>query len=166
MSAWPDGRRPIQGVKRAINPAPNARPTPKITRALTTTRATRSTVFFMCRGARPCRPRAGQLYRRAHRPRGRRTGQGWTCRTQQTSPPTSRGQTGDDDRSAVFYVEGQAKTLAWMTLEATAEPIAAESIATRDEVQRELDGIWSFTNDPASLIVGPRIFQLWVRHQG
>jgi hypothetical protein len=58
--------------------------------------------------ARPPRPRAGQLYRRAHRPRGRR---------------------GSFSR---FYVEGQAKTLAWMTLEATAEPIALPVGVSRD----------------------------------
>ncbi len=62
-----------------------------------------------------------------------------------------------------FYIEGEAKTLPWSTLEATADPIVAESIASRDEVEAALLDLERVAEDPRSLIVGPRIFQLWCR---
>lgn len=53
--------------------------------------------------------------------------------------------------------------LPWTTLEATAEPIVAEAIASREEVEAALDDLASFSEDPVSVIVGPGIFQLWPR---
>jgi ubiquinone/menaquinone biosynthesis C-methylase UbiE len=61
--------------------------------------------------------------------------------------------------------EGEGKTLAWSTLEATAEAIASERVATREEVTAALTDLQRFTADPRTLICGPRIFQLWSRRQ-
>jgi hypothetical protein len=57
----------------------------------------------------------------------------------------------------------EAKSLAMTTLDATADLIVAESIASRDEVETALLDLERLTEDPASLIVGPRIFQVWYR---
>ena len=60
-------------------------------------------------------------------------------------------------------IEGEAKSLPWTTLDATADLIVAESIASRDEVEAALLDLETTTKDPGSLITGPRIFQLWCR---
>jgi SAM-dependent methyltransferase len=62
-----------------------------------------------------------------------------------------------------IYLEGETKMLPWTTLEATAEPIVAEAIASREEVAAALDDLASFSQGPESVIVGPAIFQLWSR---
>jgi len=59
--------------------------------------------------------------------------------------------------------EGDAKTLALSTLEATAEAIVSESVATPDQVTAALDSLRRFTDDPRAFICGPRVFQLWSR---
>jgi SAM-dependent methyltransferase len=56
---------------------------------------------------------------------------------------------------------GEGKTLAWSTLEASADAIVAERVASRDEVTAALTDLWQFTADPRTLISGPRVFQLW-----
>ena len=61
------------------------------------------------------------------------------------------------------WIEGQEKTLAWSTLEATAEAIMSEGVASRDEVTAALTALQRFTADPRTLIGGPRTFQLWSR---
>lgn len=61
------------------------------------------------------------------------------------------------------YTVGEGKTLALSTLDATADAIVAEELATRDEVNAALASLSQFTDDPRSLIGGPRIFQLWYR---
>jgi SAM-dependent methyltransferase len=53
------------------------------------------------------------------------------------------------------------KSLAWSTLEASAEAIVAERVASQEEVTAALASLWQFTADPQTLISGPRIFQLW-----
>jgi SAM-dependent methyltransferase len=58
---------------------------------------------------------------------------------------------------------GEAKSLAWSTLEATADAVVGEGIATREEVQAALDELDRFTRDPTTLIIGPRIFQYIAR---
>jgi SAM-dependent methyltransferase len=58
---------------------------------------------------------------------------------------------------------GEEKTLAWSTLQASREAIVAEGIATDGEVDAALASLRSFTDDPSTLIGGPRIFQLWAR---
>jgi ubiquinone/menaquinone biosynthesis C-methylase UbiE len=59
--------------------------------------------------------------------------------------------------------QGEAKALAYLTLDATADAIVAEGVATQDEVTAALASLGRFTDDPRTLICGPRIFQLWAR---
>ena len=59
--------------------------------------------------------------------------------------------------------QGEAKMLAWSTLDATAEAIISEGIATPDQVTAALASLRRFTDDPDTLICGPRVFQLWSR---
>ncbi len=61
------------------------------------------------------------------------------------------------------WTEGEGKTLAWSTLEATADAIVAERVASADEVTAALTALWQFTADPQTLISGPRVFQYWSR---
>jgi hypothetical protein len=57
---------------------------------------------------------------------------------------------------------GDEKAMAWSTLDATQEAIVAEGLASADEVAAALADLRRFTDDPTTLISGPRIFQLWV----
>jgi len=59
------------------------------------------------------------------------------------------------------WTGGEGKTLAWSTLEASAQAIVAERVASQDEVTAALTALWQFTADPQTLISGPRIVQLW-----
>ena len=61
------------------------------------------------------------------------------------------------------YVEGEGKTLPLTTLEATADLVVAESIAGRDEVEAALRDLKRLAEDRETLLLGPRIFQLWCR---
>jgi len=60
-------------------------------------------------------------------------------------------------------LEGEEKTLPWSTLEASTEAIVSEHLASNDEVTAALASLQHFTEDPQTLICGPRIFQLWSR---
>ena len=57
---------------------------------------------------------------------------------------------------------GDAKAMAWSTLDATQEAIVAEGVASTDEVAAALADLRRFTDDPATVLSGPRVFQLWV----
>ena len=59
--------------------------------------------------------------------------------------------------------EGDAKALAWSTLEATGDAVLAEGLATAAELSAALASLREFTADPGTLICGPRVFQLWSR---
>jgi ubiquinone/menaquinone biosynthesis C-methylase UbiE len=61
------------------------------------------------------------------------------------------------------YVDGEGKTLPQTTLEATADLIVAESIASREEVEGALRDLERLAEDEETLLLGPRIFQLWRR---
>ncbi len=61
------------------------------------------------------------------------------------------------------YSGGPGKTLALSTLDATAEAILSEGIASEAELRDALASLAQFTNEPQTLISGPRIFQLWAR---
>jgi len=61
--------------------------------------------------------------------------------------------------------EGEAKTLPMLTIEATADAIDAEGIATEDEVNAARASLMEFTNDPQTVVVGPHVFQLWSRRE-
>ena len=59
------------------------------------------------------------------------------------------------------WTEGKEKTLAWSTLEATAEAIVSQRVASEGDVMAALATLERFTADPQTLICGPCIFQLW-----
>ena len=59
--------------------------------------------------------------------------------------------------------QGEAKMLAWSTLDATAEAIISERLATEDQITAALASLRRFSDDPHTLICGPRVFQLWAR---
>lgn len=61
---------------------------------------------------------------------------------------------------------GETKRLALVTLEATADAIVAENLASKDEVNAALASLAAFTDDPNTLVSDPRIFQLWCRRSG
>jgi hypothetical protein len=58
---------------------------------------------------------------------------------------------------------GEARMLAWSTLEATADAVIAEGIATADEVAAALASLRRLADDARALICGPRVFQVWSR---
>jgi ubiquinone/menaquinone biosynthesis C-methylase UbiE len=62
-----------------------------------------------------------------------------------------------------LWIQGEEKTLAWGTLEATREAIVSEGVASEDEVTSALAALHDFAADPHTLICGPRVFQLWSR---
>jgi ubiquinone/menaquinone biosynthesis C-methylase UbiE len=59
--------------------------------------------------------------------------------------------------------QGEAKMLAWSTLDATAEAIISERLATEDQITAALASLRQFSDDPHTLMCGPRVFQLWAR---
>jgi len=58
-------------------------------------------------------------------------------------------------------VSGEAKELAWSTLDATGGAILAEGVATSEELAAALASLRRFTDDETTLIGRPRTFQLW-----
>lgn len=61
------------------------------------------------------------------------------------------------------HSSGAAKTLPHATIEATADAIIAEGIASRREVDAALADLAAFTADPSTVIGRPRTFQVWAR---
>jgi hypothetical protein len=64
-----------------------------------------------------------------------------------------------------LHLADQGKMLALSTLDATADAILAEGVATEDEVTAAMASLAQFTADAGTLIGGPRIFQLLSRRQ-
>jgi SAM-dependent methyltransferase len=58
---------------------------------------------------------------------------------------------------------GESKNLSLSTLEATANSIVAEGLASEDEVRSAITTLTDFTNDPRTVVGDPRIFQVWAR---
>ena len=56
---------------------------------------------------------------------------------------------------------GEAKTLSLSTLEATAEAIVEEGLASTEEVNAAIDDLAAFTADEGTVVGDPRVFQLW-----
>lgn len=59
--------------------------------------------------------------------------------------------------------QGEARTLARSTLEATADAIIAEGLASPGQVTAALASLRRLAEDPRTLTCGPRVFQLWSR---
>jgi ubiquinone/menaquinone biosynthesis C-methylase UbiE len=59
--------------------------------------------------------------------------------------------------------DGEGKTVPLLTMDATADAIVAEGIASEDEVRAARASLSEFTDDPSTVIGSPRIFQLWSR---
>jgi SAM-dependent methyltransferase len=62
-----------------------------------------------------------------------------------------------------LHIADEGKPLALVTLEATAQSILTEGLATEDELNAAVESLATFTADPRSLIAGPRVFQIWRR---
>jgi ubiquinone/menaquinone biosynthesis C-methylase UbiE len=63
-----------------------------------------------------------------------------------------------------LYIAGdEGKKLALSTLEASGEAILDAGIASKEELDTALARLAELTDDPRSLISGPRVFQLWAR---
>jgi hypothetical protein len=56
-----------------------------------------------------------------------------------------------------------AKSLALSTLVNIADAVLAEELATSAEIDAALAALNRYTEDPRSLVSGPRIFQVWGR---
>lgn len=63
----------------------------------------------------------------------------------------------------VLHRVDEGKQLALSTLDTTADAVRAADLATADEIAAARQQLVTLTNDPHSLIVGPRIFQVWAR---
>jgi ubiquinone/menaquinone biosynthesis C-methylase UbiE len=61
------------------------------------------------------------------------------------------------------YAAGEGKTLAFSTLEATADSLLEARLATPDVISAALASLARFTEDPDTIVGDPRIFQLWCR---
>ena len=59
--------------------------------------------------------------------------------------------------------DGEAKSLAWSTLEGSSDAILSSGVATSEELASALADLAAFTNDPHSLLAGPRLFQVWAQ---
>jgi len=62
-----------------------------------------------------------------------------------------------------LHIANEGETLALSTLDATADAIVAERLASEAEITTALASLAAFTDDPRTLIGGPRVFQLWAR---
>ena len=61
------------------------------------------------------------------------------------------------------YTTGEEKSLMLSTLKETADAIIAAKLASENEVSSAIANLAAFTDDPATIIAHPRIFQLWSR---
>ncbi|MFZ0830175.1 MAG: methyltransferase domain-containing protein [Thermoplasmata archaeon] len=60
-------------------------------------------------------------------------------------------------------IEQEAKSLPWLSLQATQEAILSAGLAKRGEFDAALESLAKFCADPATLVSGPRMFQVWSR---
>ena len=61
------------------------------------------------------------------------------------------------------HSSGEGKTLALSTLEATADAIVAEDVASEDEVTAAIASLTAYTTTPGTVVGSPRTFQVWAR---
>jgi SAM-dependent methyltransferase len=60
-----------------------------------------------------------------------------------------------------FHVDQEEKAIGLSTLINIADAVLAESLAERAEIERLIQELEAFTNDPTTIISLPRIFQAW-----
>ena len=60
---------------------------------------------------------------------------------------------------------GLEKTLPLLTLDATADALIGERLASQDEVDAARASLAEFAADPGTVVAGPQIFQLWSRRE-
>lgn len=60
-----------------------------------------------------------------------------------------------------LHLEGEEKKLMLVTLENITEPVLAEGLSNRDELDSTIEGLTAFTADPTTLVSLPRVFQSW-----
>ena len=60
-----------------------------------------------------------------------------------------------------LHLEGEHKRLMLVTLENITDPVLAEGLANKDEIDRTIEGLVAFTADPTTLVSLPRVFQSW-----
>jgi ubiquinone/menaquinone biosynthesis C-methylase UbiE len=60
---------------------------------------------------------------------------------------------------------GEGKMISYLTLEATADAIVNNGLATEDDVKTALVSLLAYTQDPTTVIGDPRVFQLWAHKQ-
>lgn len=60
-------------------------------------------------------------------------------------------------------MEGGIKLLICVTLEAIADTVLADGLATRAELQQTIDELTAFARDRNTVLGGPRVFQVWGR---
>jgi ubiquinone/menaquinone biosynthesis C-methylase UbiE len=60
-------------------------------------------------------------------------------------------------------ITGDTKLLAVSTLDAIADAILSDGLATRDELDAAIADLAAFTEEPDTLIGDPRTFQIWAR---
>lgn len=58
-------------------------------------------------------------------------------------------------------LSGEAKTLSWLTVDAMSEAIVAAGLATAEEIASAVADLSAFTEDPTTVVAGPRVFQVW-----
>ena len=61
------------------------------------------------------------------------------------------------------YTAEDPNQLARLTLESSSEAVLSEGIASAEELHAAIESLSRFSTDPATFILGPRIFQLWSR---
>src|SRR5450432_4130581 len=73
----------------------------------------------------------------------------------------------DPELSVVQRVHrtGEAKMLPHSTVEATADAIVSEGIATAEEVRAALESLVDYAADPHTVVGSPRTFQAWSRRR-
>jgi SAM-dependent methyltransferase len=59
--------------------------------------------------------------------------------------------------------EGEVKLIAPITLESIVEPLIAEHLATREEIEADIAALYAFAAAPRSVLSLPRIVQAWGR---
>ena len=73
----------------------------------------------------------------------------------------------DPELTVVQHVHrsGPAKLLPHSTVEATADAIVREGVATADQVQAALDSFADYAADPRTIVGSPRNFPVWTRRE-